>query len=92
MNIRSLLRDIAAATFGRRPLKLLAALPFAFAAAFGAPQASAATIAKGTVMVSTGNGKVTAFTQTGTVIMQLDTTTGSADTTGSAFDWPEISS
>jgi DNA-binding beta-propeller fold protein YncE len=64
----------------------MAALPFVFAAAFGAPQASAAPIAIGTVMVSTGNGRVTEFTQTGTVITQLNTTTGSSETTGSAFD------
>ena len=86
MNIRSSIRDIAAATFGRWPPKLMAALPFVFAAAFGAPQASAAPIAIGTVMVSTGSGKVTEFTQTGTMIKQLDTTTGSTFMTGSMFD------
>ncbi len=86
MNIRSSHRDIAAATFGRRPLKLMAALPFVLAAAFGAPQASAATIAKGTVMVSTGSGKVTEYKPDGTFITQIDTTTASVNTTGSGFD------
>ena len=86
MNIRSSLRGIAAATFRWGPPKFMAALPFVFAAAFCAPQASAATIAKGTVMVGTGSGKVTEFTQDGTMLGQLDTTTGSSEMTGSIFD------
>jgi streptogramin lyase len=64
----------------------MAVLPFVLAAAFGAPQASAATIAKGTVMVSTGSGKVTEYKPDGTFITQIDTTTASANTTGSGFD------
>ena len=78
-----LTRNILAA-FGWLPKALLAS-PFVFAAALGAPQA-AAQIATGTVMVSTGNGRVTEFTQTGTIVTQINTTTGSLNTTGSAFD------
>ncbi len=37
-------------------------------------------------MVGTGNGKVTEFTQNGTMITQLDTTTASSEMTGSTFD------
>jgi DNA-binding beta-propeller fold protein YncE len=48
--------------------------------------AAAATIATGTVMVSTGNGLVTEFDQNGNILGQLDTTTGSLYTTGSVFD------
>ena len=48
--------------------------------------AAAATIATGTVMVSTGNGLVTEFDQSGNILGQLDTTTGSLYTTGSVFD------
>jgi len=81
-----LTRNIPAG-FARRWLpKALLALPFVLVAAFGAPQASAADIATGTVMVSTGSGKVTEFTQTGTMITQIDTTTGAPLTTGSVFD------
>ena len=81
-----LTRNIPAA-FDRRWLpKALLASPFVFAA-FGPPQASAAAIATGTVMVSTGSGKVTEFTQTGTMITQIDTGTGAGIfTTGSIFD------
>ena len=75
------------AAFDRRWLpKALLASPFVFAAAFGAPQASAAPIATGTVMVSTDSGKVTEFTQDGTMITQIDTMTGGTFTTGSMFD------
>jgi streptogramin lyase len=48
--------------------------------------AAGGVIAKGTVMVSTGSGKVTEFDQIGTNLGQLDTTTGSTYTTGSEFD------
>src|ERR1700676_387130 len=48
--------------------------------------AAGAAIAKGTVMVSTGSGKVTEFDQNGNNLGQLDTTTGSTYTSGSAFD------
>jgi DNA-binding beta-propeller fold protein YncE len=73
-------------TFERRWLpKVLLASPFVFAAAFGAPQASA-QIAKGTVMASTGNGKVTKFDQNGVNLGQLNTMTGSSELTGSIFD------
>jgi hypothetical protein len=76
MKTGSLTRNIPAA-FDRCWLpKALLASPFMLAAAFGAPEASAADIATGTVMVSTGSGKVTEFTQTGTMITQIDTTTG----------------
>lgn len=51
-----------------------------------AVQYAGAQIAKGTVMVSTGSGKVTEFDQIGTNLGQLDTTTGSSYTTGSEFD------
>ena len=51
-----------------------------------AVQYAGAQIAKGTVMVSTGSGKVTEFDQIGTNLGQLDTTTGSTYTTGSEFD------
>lgn len=51
-----------------------------------AVQYAGAQIAKGTVMVSTGSGKVTEFDQNGNNLGQLDTTTGSANTTGSEFD------
>ena len=51
-----------------------------------AVQYAGAQIAKGTVMVSTGSGKVTEFDQIGTNLGQLDTTTASTYTTGSAFD------
>jgi hypothetical protein len=50
-----------------------------------APQASA-QIATGTVMASTGSGKVTEFSQAGAMGPQLDTATGAAFTTGSVFD------
>src|SRR5450631_4300900 len=83
------LRRIAAAAFDRHwlPKVLLASVsPFVFAAAFGVPQASAAPIATDTVMVGTGFGIVTEFTQTGTVITQLNTTSGSSEMTGSTFD------
>jgi hypothetical protein len=43
-------------------------------------------IPKGTVMVGTGNGLFTEFTQDGKVITQLDTTSGASDETGCAFD------
>lgn len=49
-------------------------------------RAFAAVIANGTVMVGTGNGKVTEFDQNGTILRQLDTTTGTVEETGSAFD------
>jgi hypothetical protein len=46
-----------------------------------------AAVANGTVMVSTGSGKVTEFNPTtGAMITQLDTGTGSTFTTGSMFD------
>jgi streptogramin lyase len=48
--------------------------------------AAGAAIAKGTVMVSTGSGKVTEFDQDGNNLGQLDTTTGSTYTAGSEFD------
>src|ERR1700738_1812684 len=48
--------------------------------------AAGAAIAKGTVMVSTGSGKVTEFDPDGNNLGQIDTTTGSANTAGSAFD------
>jgi streptogramin lyase len=48
--------------------------------------AAGATIAKGTVMVSTGTGLVTEFDQNGNNLGQIDTTTGSTYTAGSAFD------
>jgi hypothetical protein len=48
--------------------------------------AAGQVIATGTVMASTGNGRVTEFSQTGTLLTQLDTTTGALETTGSAFD------
>jgi streptogramin lyase len=62
------------------------ALPIIFAAASGGlPQASA-QIATGTVMASTGTGKVSKYDPTGTLLGQLDTATGAAFTTGSIFD------
>jgi len=80
-----LTRNIPAA-FDRWLPKALLASPFAFAAAFGAPEASA-QIATGTVRVSTGSGRGTEFTRTGTFITQLNTTTiGPFTTTGSVFD------
>lgn len=58
-----------------------------FATVAGGPaNAFAAVIANGTVMVGTGSGKVTEFTQSGTLLGQLDTTTDSTEETGSAFD------
>lgn len=48
--------------------------------------AAGGVIAKGTVMVSTGSGLVTEYDQTGTNLGQIDTTTGSSNTTGSEFD------
>jgi streptogramin lyase len=48
--------------------------------------AAGGVIAKGTVMVSTGSGLVTEFDQDGNNLGQIDTTTGSANTAGSAFD------
>lgn len=50
------------------------------------PAAIAAVIPDGTIMVSTGSGKVSEYTQDGTLITQLDTGTGSTYTTGSGFD------
>jgi streptogramin lyase len=86
MKTGNLPKNVSAA-FNRRWLpKVLLASPFVFAAAFGVPQASAAPIATGTVMVSTGSGKVTEFTQTGTMLGQLNTTTSSFYMTGSMFD------
>jgi sugar lactone lactonase YvrE len=49
------------------------------------PQASA-QIAPGTVMASTGNGKVSMFSPDGTFLGQLDTTTGTPFIAGSVFD------
>jgi hypothetical protein len=37
-------------------------------------------------MVGTGNGDVTEFTQSGVILGQINTMTGSAEETGSAFD------
>jgi hypothetical protein len=52
-----------------------------------AQYAAGGTIAPGTVMVSTGEGKVTMFDQNGNNLGQLDTTTGgNGDTAGSTFD------
>jgi streptogramin lyase len=51
-----------------------------------AVQYAGAQIAKGTVMVSTGSGLVTEFDQDGNNLGQIDTTTGSVNTAGSAFD------
>lgn len=48
--------------------------------------AQSADIPDDTVMVSTGNGRVTEYTEDGTFIAQINTTTGSFETTGSAFD------
>jgi streptogramin lyase len=84
--MRFLTRNIPAACDRRWLPKALLASPFVFAAAFGAPQASA-QIATGTVMASTGSGLVTEFNPTtGAMITQLDTTTGAQFTTGSMFD------
>ena len=75
------------AAFDRRWLvKALLASPFALAAALGGAPEASAQIATGTVMVGTGNGFVTEFTQTGTMITQLNTTNGASESTGSAFD------
>ncbi len=64
------------------------ALPIAIFATVSSRPASAfaAVIANGTVMVGTGNGRVTEFSQSGTNLGQLDTTTGALEETGSAFD------
>lgn len=64
------------------------ALPIAFfwAVTNGPASAFAAVIANGTVMLGTGNGKVTEFDQNGNILGQLDTTTGTVEETGSAFD------
>ena len=52
-----------------------------------AQYAAGGTIPAGTVMVSTGEGKVTMFDQNGINLGQLDTTTGgNGDTSGSTFD------
>jgi len=70
-------------------LKVVAlALPMAFLWAItgGPATASAAVIADGTVMVGTGNGDVTEFTQSGVILGQLNTMTGSTEESGSAFD------
>ena len=47
---------------------------------------AAPVIANGTVMVGTGNGKVSMYSQTGTLLGQLDTTTASTEESGSVFD------
>ncbi len=53
------------------------------------PALATSPIPTGTVMVSTGNGLVSEYNQTGTLITQLDTKTGSPSSlfeTGSSFD------
>jgi len=47
---------------------------------------AAAPIPTGTVMVATGNGLYTEYTQTGTLVTQLDTTSGAPAEAGCAFD------
>jgi DNA-binding beta-propeller fold protein YncE len=55
--------------------------------AYGVHGARAATpIPTGTVMVGTGNGLYSEYTQTGTLITQLNTTSGSTEETGCGFD------
>ena len=55
--------------------------------AYGLNGAGAAgPIPKGMVMVGTGGGLYSEYTQTGTLITQLNTTSGSANETGCAFD------
>ncbi|HEV3111330.1 MAG TPA: hypothetical protein VGY99_12625 [Candidatus Binataceae bacterium] len=55
--------------------------------AYGLRRAVAATpIPIGTVMVGTGNGHYTEYTQSGTLITQLDTTSGASEETGCGFD------
>ena len=48
--------------------------------------ASALTFTLGDVFVSVGSGQVKEFTPTGTLVQTLNTTTGSSEVTGSAFD------
>src|SRR5579864_6404071 len=55
--------------------------------AYGLRAARAAgPIPTGTVMVATGNGLYTEYTQNGTLITQLDTTTSAPAVAGCAFD------
>ncbi len=63
----------------------VASLTLAFLFA-GWASAHAGVIPNGTVMVGTGNGFVTEFDQNGNMLGQLDTTTGSNEETGGAFD------
>jgi DNA-binding beta-propeller fold protein YncE len=52
----------------------------------GAGTASAVPYALGDVFAGTGLGQVKVFTQTGTLIQTLNSTTGSTEMTGAAFD------
>ncbi len=83
-----LFRNSASVSFRRLP-KAMLALPFVFVTAIGVTQAFA-QIATGTVMASTGSGKVTEYSPIGTFLTQLDTATGAVNgtgyTTGSTFD------
>jgi hypothetical protein len=71
-----------------RNATLAAGLSVMFALlAYGLHGAGAATpIPKGTVMVGTGNGFYSEYTQAGTLITQLNTTSGSTEETGCGFD------
>ena len=66
-------------------LVLLGALALMIAA--GPTPARAATpFSRGDVFAAVGNGKVDEYTNTGTLVQHLDTTTASSETTGMCFD------
>src|SRR5579864_2809896 len=72
----------------RKNAAMAAGLSLALALiAYGLRAARAAgPIPTGTVMVATGNGLYTEYTQNGTLITQLDTTSGAPAVAGCAFD------
>lgn len=68
----------------RIPVVAAAAALFTFLTIPGI--ASAISFTQGDVFVSVGSGQVKEFTPTGTLVQTLNTTTGSSEVTGSAFD------
>src|SRR5579864_2767725 len=75
------------AFFRRKILFTSSLIPaLAICALVSARAYAAPPIPNDTVMVGTGNGLVTEYTQAGVFITQINTTTGSFEETGSVFD------
>jgi hypothetical protein len=67
-------------------LSVLALTLATIATAFAGPASAATTYTKGDLFLSTGNGHVQERTPSGTVVQTLDSGSGGAFNTGSAFD------